>query len=161
MVQPWAALLLPLRQIIVCRIESAGLGCAGDVGAGGADVDAVVGGGCWPARRDPAAVHRHTLPGRHQLRSGGSDGHQDGAGGPPQRAGQLGHQLRRPLQLEDGHLLLRRLRLRLRIAQSELVREIVTRHWQPHQATICAVTEQCDFWPHSQYHRKVGDAKDS
>ena len=68
MVQPWAALLLPLRQIIVCRIESAGLGCAGDVGAGGADVDAVVGGGCWPARRDPAAVHRHALPGRHQLR---------------------------------------------------------------------------------------------
>jgi hypothetical protein len=88
-----------------------------------------------------------------------------------------------------------------RIAQSELVREIVTRHRQPHQATICvsslspivylwhfkiqiwgffsgpiwsnkslkvlgfvnqqAVTEQCDFWHHSQYHRKVGDAKDS
>ena len=103
-------------------------------------------------------------------RSGGTDGHQDGAGRPPQRAGQLGHQLRRPLQLEDGHLFLRRLRLRLvryaplfmpipnpkstngrcfgliflhtplglqRIAQSELVREIVTRHRQPHQATIC------------------------
>lgn len=44
-------------------------GCAGDVGAGGADVDAVVGGGCcWPARHDPAAVQRHALPGRHQLR---------------------------------------------------------------------------------------------
>lgn len=100
--------------------------------------------------------------------SGGSDGHQDGAGGPPQRARQLGYQLRRSLQLEDGHLLRRRLRLRLvryatlfvsiprsanglgfvpiflhvlrhlqRIAQPELVREIVTRHRQPHQAAIC------------------------
>jgi hypothetical protein len=46
-------------------------------------------------------------------RSCGPDGHQDGAGRPPQRARQLGHQLGRPLQLEDGHMLRRRLRLRL------------------------------------------------
>ncbi len=46
------------------------------------------------------------------LRSGGADGHQDGAARPLQRARQLGHQLRRSLQLEDGHLLRRRLRLR-------------------------------------------------
>ena len=43
-------------------------GC-GDAGAGAPDVDeVVVGGGRCSARRDPAAVQRHALPCRHQLR---------------------------------------------------------------------------------------------
>lgn len=38
------------------------------VGDAGAGVDAVVGGGRLPARRDPAPGHRDALPGRNQLR---------------------------------------------------------------------------------------------
>lgn len=60
---------------LVCSSSSPALfaelnlrGC-GDVGAGPPDVDeVVVGGGRCSARRDPAAVQRHALPCRHQLR---------------------------------------------------------------------------------------------